>query len=175
MPFLHSIQSVLNHPIILQMRRNHGLEHATLHVLSQRHPGQSFSGYSDPRGFWLMGEVSSEEVSSAVEEALQRLRSGESQLAVHPYCGTNFVASGILASLAASIALFGVGKRWRDRLERLPLAASLAVLALILAQPLGMALQEQITTLGDPGSLQVAQIVPKRRGGVLLHRVFTRG
>lgn len=161
--------------MITLMRRNHALEHATLHVLSQRHPGQSFSGYSDPRGFWLMGEVSSEEVSLVVEEALQRLRSGESQLAVHPNCGTNFVTSGILASLAASIALFGAGKRWRDRLERLPLAASLAVLALILAQPLGMTIQEQITTLGDPGSLQVIRIIPRRRSGVMVHRVLTRG
>ena len=33
------LDPILNLPILSRIRRNHGLEHATLHVLSRRHPG----------------------------------------------------------------------------------------------------------------------------------------
>ena len=58
-------QSLLDTPIISRVRRNHGLEHATLHVLAERHPGLSIAGHSNPGGFWILGDVSTEEVRSA--------------------------------------------------------------------------------------------------------------
>jgi hypothetical protein len=157
-----------------QIRRNHGLEHATLHVLAQRHPRLSAAGHSDVGGFWILANIPTEEMRSAVEEALQRLRGGESQLAVHPNCGTNFVTAGSLAGLAGALAMFGVGRRGRDKLERLPLAISLATLALVASQPLGMFLQARLTTSGDPASLQVLEIKTSQRGPMLAHRISTR-
>jgi hypothetical protein len=44
-------------PVISRVQRNHGLEHATLHILSQRYPKQSLSGHSDTGGFWIIGDV----------------------------------------------------------------------------------------------------------------------
>ena len=70
-------------PIVSRVRRNHGLEHATLHILSQRYPKRSLAGHSDTGGFWILGDVSIEDVYEAVEEALSRLRNGEKHLAVH--------------------------------------------------------------------------------------------
>lgn len=169
------LTTLLDIPLIARIRRNHGLEHASMHILAQRFPGRSFSGHSDTRGFWLIGDVSTEEVRIAVQEALVRMRAGESNLAVHPNCGTNFVASGILAALAAFVAFLGGGHRLRDRLERLPLAASLAILALIVANPLGLALQRRITTSGEPGALWVVSITSRRRGRLMMHRVLTAG
>jgi uncharacterized protein YqhQ len=168
-------RSVLEFPLVSRVRRNHGLEHATLHILSQCHPRVSMAGHSDTGGFWLLGDVSTEDVESAVQEALSRLRAGERNLAVHPNCGTNFVTAGMFAGLAAFAALFGAGRRFRDRLERLPLAASLATLALILAQPVGLLVQEMVTTSGDPGELEVTEVVPTLNGRIRSHRVLTRG
>ncbi len=168
-------QAFLNLPFLSRIRRNHGLEHATLHILSQRNPGINLAGHSDIGGFWLLGDVEDEQVESAVHEALQRLRGGENHLAVHPNCGTNFVAAGTLAGVAAALAMLGSGKRLRDRLERIPLAASFATLALMLAQPLGLRLQEQVTTSGSPGNLQVTEIIASRRGRLNVHRIVTRG
>jgi hypothetical protein len=168
-------RSVLEFPVVSRVRRNHGLEHATLHILSQRHPRVSMAGHSDSGGFWLLGDVSTEDVESAVQEALDRLRAGERNLAVHPNCGTNFVTAGMFAGLAAFAALFGAGNRFRDRLERLPLAASLATLALILAQPVGLLAQELITTSGDPGELEISEVIPTPRGRIRSHRILTRG
>jgi hypothetical protein len=167
--------SVLDLPAVSRVRRNHGLEHATLHILSRRHPGQPLSGHSDPGGFWLVGNVPTDEVYSAAQEALVRLNAGERQLAVHQNCGTNFVISGSMAALAAFVALFGAGRRFRDRLERLPLAATLSVIALIVAQPVGLFVQREVTTSSEPGTLEVVKIVSTLRGGVMTHRVLTKG
>lgn len=161
-------------PVISRVQRNHGLEHATLHILSQRYPKQSLAGHSDTGGFWIIGDVTIEDVYESVEEALSRLKNGEKHLAVHRNCGTNFVTSGILAGLAAVVAMFGVGNRMRDKLERLPAAMFLATIALIFSQPLGFFLQERVTTSANPGNIQVVEIVVSRKGRMKAHRVTTR-
>lgn len=88
---------------INRIRRNHGLEHATIHVLSEGHKRFSAQGNSDHRGFHLniYGDVTEEEVAAAVAEAHRRLRAGERHLAVHPNCGTVLVTTALLATLAA--------------------------------------------------------------------------
>jgi hypothetical protein len=168
-------ESILGVPAVSSIRRNHGLEHATLHILSQRYPGLSLAGHSSAAGFWLLGDVPTEAIRSAVDEALQRMRAGEHNLAVHANCGTNFVTAGTVAGLAGAAAMFGVGRRFKDKLERLPLAASLATIGLILAQPLGLMVQERITTSGQPGDLEVIDIKATRRGRIRAHRITTRG
>lgn len=165
-----------------RIRRNHGLEHATLHVLARRLPRVPLAGHSDSGGFWIVVQASLQDpqaslsdVQNAVDEALRRLRTGESDLAVHPNCGTNFVTSGILAGVAASLAMFGAGRKTRDKIERLPLAISLATLTLVSAQPLGLRIQERYTTSGEPGDLQVVSIAARQRGRLLAYRVVTQG
>lgn len=167
--------SILDFPPISRVRRNHGLEHATLHILAQGHPRTSMAGHSDLGGFWILGDVPTEDVQSAVDEALTRMKAGEEDLAVHPNCGTNFVTAGTMAGLAAWFALFGAGRRLRDRLERIPLATSLATVALILAQPVGLALQTHVTTSGNPGNLSVVEVIPSNQGRIPAHRVITKG
>jgi hypothetical protein len=172
-----------------RIRRNHGLEHATLHVLARRLPRVPLAGHSDSGGFWIMEQASLDDpqanlddphvrlraVQEAVDEALRRLRAGESELAVHPNCGTNFVTSGVLAGVAASLAMFGAGSKTRDKLERLPLAISLATLTLVSTQPLGLRIQERYTTSGAPGDLQVVSITARQRGRFTAYRVVTEG
>jgi hypothetical protein len=167
--------SVLDLKPVSRIRRNHGLEHATLHVLSERFPRTSLAGHSDAGGFWIVGDISQDDLQEAVTTALARLNSGEVELAVHPNCGTNFVTSGTFAGIAASMAMFGAGKRMRDKLERVPLAASLATLALVAAQPLGLYLQEKYTTSGIPGNLEIVEISQSPRKQINAYRVSTRG
>jgi len=168
-------KSFLDQPVISRIRRNHGLEHATLHILAERKSGRSMGGHSNPTGFWLVGNIPTEEVEEAVHEALRRLRAGERHLAVHPGCGTNFATAGTMAGLAGVMGMWGVGARKRDKLERLPLVATLATLALIFAQPFGLTLQKHITTSGDPGDLEIFEISPTQRGRLKAHRVVTQG
>lgn len=169
------ITPILEVPLVDRIRRNHGVEHATLQILSRRYPNRSMSGHSDGGGFWIIGAVTNEDVRSSVDEALTRLQAGEHSLALHPNCGTNFVISGMLVALAGFVAFLGAGSRLRDRLERIPLAASLSTLTLILANPLGTFIQREVTTSSVPGSLEVLDVTTTRRGRWLAHRVDTAG
>ena len=76
---------LLDLPLILETRRNHALEHATLHVLARTHQ-ISMAGHSNPTGFFLLGDLQLEDIATAANEALTRLRAGESGLAVHEGC-----------------------------------------------------------------------------------------
>ena len=79
--------NILEMPLIVRIRRNHALEHATIHVLTQYNPRRHLVGRTTASGFYIYGEVEIEEVAAAVSEALARLRGGEHDLAVHPQIG----------------------------------------------------------------------------------------
>lgn len=160
--------------IILKTRRNHGLEHATLNLLGVSHPEKPFAGHSDGGGFWILGDISTEEIANTVLDALNKLRAGQRELAIHKNCGTNLLVSGFAAGLAGAAGLIGVGKRPRDKIERIPIITALSVLALVLSRPLGPLLQEKLTTSGDPGSLEVVSITKHILNGIPAHRIKTR-
>ena len=165
--------TILDLPLLFRIRRNHGLEHATITILSQRFPYRALAGYTFPGGFFLMGDVPTEDVREAVIQALSRMNNGERYLAVHPNCGTNYVVSGFVAGALAWLGMAGA-KDKRDKVERLPLVITLAILGLIVSQPLGPKIQERITTSGDPQGLSVVDISPLRFGRFSLHRVVTQ-
>ncbi len=166
--------TILDIPVISRVRRNHGLEHATINILSQRFPSRPLAGYSFPGGFFILGNVPTAELREAAVQALARMSNGERQLAIHEHCGTNYVASGAVAGLLAWLGMAGARSR-RDQVERLPLAVALAILGLILSQPLGPAIQARITTSGDPEGMSLVDVYPFRLGKLAVHRVVTRG
>jgi hypothetical protein len=169
------LKRFLQNPSISKIRRNHGLEHATIHLLSQKYPDRTFVGRSDVGGFWLYGNVPTDSVVATVEEALSRLSNGEHELAIHPNCGTNFVTAGLLGGTASYLTLAGSEEEgWGSRLERLPLAITLTTIALIVAQPLGRAAQRHITTQGDPQNLRIKHIERVQDGATTLHRILTQ-
>jgi hypothetical protein len=170
-----NISNIIEHPLVSRIRRNHGLEHATLHTLAAHLPHTMLFGHSDIGGFWIIGDVPPEMLHASVQEAITRLRAGERQLAIHPNCGTNFATAGALAGLAGAAAMLGSGKRLPDKLIRLPLAITLATIALLFSQPLGLSLQARVTTSGDPGTLEVTSITHRKQGRVNIHRIQTRG
>lgn len=148
----------LNIPVIRRVRRNHGLEHATIHVLSRKVKNLSMAGRSTSGGFYLYGNVSTSEVEAAVREALERMKQGEYGLAIHPNCGTGLVTAGIMTSMATLVGTTGMRNGLLDRLSRLPTIILLSTFSLVLAQPLGLALQQHFTTLGDIGDMEVINI-----------------
>lgn len=169
------LQSFLERYPISSIRRNHGLEHATIHLLSQRFPDRTFIGRSDMDGFTLYGIIETDQLAEFTDRALNRLRAGERSLAIHPNCGTNLVTSALLASSATLMAFRGSDRGgWRLRLERFPLAVASAILALLIAQPLGKLAQQKLTTDGDPGKLRVISVKRIEGTGMTLHRVRTR-
>ena len=163
--------NILNLPLVSRVRRNHALEHATIHVLSSKHRPLSVVGRATFNGYYLYGDLRTELVSEAAREALDRLRAGEHYLAVHPNCGTNVVTSGSLAGLATFVVL-GSHKKKRG-FELLPNALLAATVALILAQPIGPRLQAHVTTLADLGDLIIKGVRREVRRNLVLHFVET--
>lgn len=160
--------------IISRMRRNHGLEHATLNILAASHPGTSFAGHSDGGGYWILGEISTEDLSETAALALEKLSAGQENLAIHNNCGTNLLVSGFSAGLAGAAGLIGVGDRPRDKIERIPVITALSVIALMLAKPLGPAVQKRLTTSGNPEGLKITSIRKHNLNSMPAHRVCTR-
>jgi len=166
--------TILDIPVLSRIRRNHGLEHATITILSGRFPGMPLAGWSFPGGFFLLGNVNTEDLQEAAGHALARLQNGDRQLAIHPNCGTNYAVSGVVAGLLAWLGMASARSK-RDKVERLPLVITLATVGFILSQPLGPKVQEHITTSGNPQGLSVKEVFPIQFGGLKLHRVVTRG
>ncbi len=162
--------SILDNPMVMQVRRNHALEHATIHVLSQRQTLLQLAGRSSLSGFYIYGQVDTEQLAAAAGEALFRLQSGEVDLAVHPRCGTNIVTAGVLAGLSAFTVM---GGRSRSRLDRLPTVIMAATTAIILAQPLGAMLQSKVTTSPDVQNMRILGVNRHEKGGLIVHHVET--
>ena len=163
-----------NVPIVSIVRRNHGIEHATVSLLTARRADRRIVARSDTRGFIIFGEIETQELELATKEALRRLQAGDAHMAVHPNCGTNFVTSGMLAGLAAwgVTGLSTEGERKRSAWEALPTAFTAATLALFVAQPLGHTLQEFVTTSAQVQGVRLGQVTRRADlGGVPVHLV----
>ena len=160
---------ILDLPLILETRRNHALEHATLRVLAHKYR-TPMAGHSNPTRFFLLGDVTTEDVASAATEAIARLLAGESDLAVHPGCGTNMATTALLAGTFAWAPLRGARSTfWRIWL--IPLAVLFAAFGYWLSKPLGPWLQRNITTEADLGDMQIIEINLIRKG---VHRIITK-
>lgn len=171
------LRPILEFPLIRKVRRNHALEHATIHMLSKRTKDMPIAAHSNNNGFVVFGDIPTESLETAVREAITRLQAGESQWAVHPNCGTNLATAGGLTTISGWIG-FGFNRNKRFSLDRLSWTMTLMLLSLMMAQPLGMRLQAHITTKGDIGDLEFLRI--KRHewhiGGrsIVTHAVMTR-
>jgi len=160
---------LLNLPFILETRRNHALEHATLHVLAHKYK-ISMAGHSNPTGFFLLGDIQLEDIADAATQAMNRLKSGESELAVHEGCGTNLAVSALLPATFAWAPLRGARSTfWRVWL--IPIAIVFAVFGYFISKPLGPWLQRHITTEADLGDMQITTILFVRKG---VHRIITK-
>lgn len=169
---------VLDLPVVRRTRRNHGLEHATIHILASRIKGLQMAGRSTDSGFVLIGEAPTETVEAAVHEALRRMRGGEHNLAIHPNCGTNLVTTGFLTTLVGVAGMSGASRK--ESINRLPGVMILMMLTVLFSQPLGASLQKYFTTDGNPADLEVVSItrtqwtMPLASGPVTVHKVVTR-
>jgi hypothetical protein len=146
---------------VLTIRQVHALEHATVWVLSELGnsvtravSNESIGGMSTPQGFYLYGSFNPAHLQQAVETALQRITSGEWNLAVHPRCGTNLsVAMTLTAGLALGINLL-LPRRPIEQLLGFGIAATAAIQ---LAPELGSFAQKYLTT-AIPFNLRVVDI-----------------
>lgn len=172
------MRPLLETPYVRRTRRNHALEHATVHMLSSKIKGLRVAGRSNDGGFILVGEVEQAAVEEAAAEALARLQRGEARWAIHPNCGTNLVTTGFMTTFAGVLGLrTGSAKLSADRISW---TMVMMIFAVLFSQPVGMRLQEHITTKGDVGDLEIVNVKQRKvrwpfsKAPVTVHSVMTR-
>lgn len=155
---------------LLMVRQVHALEHATAWVLTESLPprpaNEPFSlfptpaeadqigGMSTHEGFYLHGKFETPELRRAAQRALQRIVSGEWNLAVHPRCGTN-MSVGMLLTAGLAIGTHLVLPR--EPIGQLLGLGAATMTAFQLAPELGGWAQKYVTT-AIPFNLAIADV-----------------
>lgn len=163
-----SISATIEH-----VRKNHALEHATIHVLSEKFPELSVSGYSIYKGFWIIGHTQIQTVQEAVDVAKARLTHGEVKLAQHPNCGTNLAVAGLVCALGSMIAMSGADTR-KERLNRFSSLMMAGIVGAYVGKPLGMEVQRRWTTNPNVADLSIVSINSGELNGTPSFFVETR-
>jgi hypothetical protein len=150
------------------VRQNHALEHATIVLLSRKYPDVRLAGISFAAGFFVFGDVPTEAVLPAAQEALNLLRTTSPELAIHERCGTNLAVTAMLTGLSAMTVA---------RLRRPFGTANNVILAttaaIILSRPLGLSVQRHVTTQTPNASMKIIEVKPLSFFGTPAHFVST--
>jgi len=89
-------------------RRNHALEHATIHVL-EAGGARRLRGRAMRNGFWIAGRVSPQEIRKAFEQVRQIVRHGDRLPYISHRCGSNRVtAQGLALLLLLAVSLISL-------------------------------------------------------------------
>lgn len=166
--FFHSLQILLIVPVSLwqtftnkRVRINHAIEHATANVLEEKYGVDKVSGLAFKDGFKLMGYLpDSSTLMRASQEALQRLRNGESNLALHPRCGTSIIIGQFLFAL-----MFVIYFLFSHHFSIIEILIGF-LLTMTLSTPLGLLAQKFLTTSTDVDGMYLSSISMDRYGQV---------
>lgn len=154
---------------ILMLRQVHALEHATVWILSDlesrkqtSEPGidvnlndnEMIGGMSTEKGFYLYGEINPLKLKRAVTLALNRLKQGEWDLAIHPRCSTNISVTMLLTTGAILTTYLFLP---RDPLGQLLGLGCATTVASWLAPDIGSSVQKYLTT-AIPFNLKIRKI-----------------
>src|SRR5579859_4558470 len=150
------------------VRQNHALEHATIVLLSKKYPDVRLAGVSSAVGFFVFGDIPTEAILPAAQEALNLLRTSQPELAIHERCGTNLAVAGMLTGLSA-MAVAKMRKPFSTA-NNVILASTAA---LILARPLGLMVQRYITTQTPNSSMKITGVNRRVLFGTPAHFVST--
>ncbi|MBI1389313.1 MAG: hypothetical protein GC154_12790 [bacterium] len=144
----HSAQMLVVAPVSMwqtftnpRVRVNHALEHATANVLEEKYGIKWVAGMAFNDGFMLFGRLPGPSVlMEAAQEALSRLRKGETRLALHPRCGTSLLIGQFLFAVAYIVFFL-----FMRHFTLFDLIAGLMIV-MLLSKPLGLLAQKYITT-----------------------------
>ena len=151
-----------------RIRKNHGLEHATVSRLLERGTSPPLGGYSLPGGFVIWAKTSPEVVEDAAREALELLREGHSDLAVSSYCGTNLVAAAVLGGIAGFV--FGRGRGLWPWIRG---ATAAFIVATTLGQPVGKLVQSKLTVDSNPSGAVIRSARVLKRSPIAIVWIST--
>ena len=137
-----------------RVRRNHGLEHATVALMLAHQGPMRIVGRSDHNGFYIYANIETERLRGYAQEALVRLQRGEEHLAVSPMCGTNIAVAGVLAGFTSYLAL----RRADGHVDGITKAVLASLVSVIASQPLGRLVQKYATTSAELAGVSITSV-----------------
>ena len=155
--------------LLQRIRRNHAIEHATLHMLARSTARVRLLGQSDAGGITFYGDADDAQLRQALDQGLRALQAGAAELAVHPRCGSGVTVTGLLALVPAWVLLTELERR-RPSL-RVPLALLGLVSAAVLAPPLALTAQACVFTEAEVASARILSLTRYQFGDLSVRRV----
>ncbi len=150
------------------VKQNHALEHATIVLLSRKYPDVRFAGISFAAGFFVFGDVPTEAILPAAQEALTLLRTTSPELAIHERCGTNLAVTAMVTGLSAMTVA-----RMRRPFGSVNNVILATMAAMIASRPLGLTVQKYITTQTPNPSMTISDVRQMTVFGAPAHFVST--
>ena len=150
------------------VKQNHALEHATIVLLSRKYPDVRFAGISFAAGFFVFGDVPTEAILPAAQEALTLLRTTSPELAIHERCGTNLAVTAMLTGLSAMTVA-----RMRKPYGSVNNVILATMAAMIASRPLGLTVQRYVTTQTPNPSMIITDVRALSVFGAPAHFVRT--
>lgn len=92
-----------------KLRKNHGLEHATINILEKEYGYNDLAGYAEEDGFYIMGVNNTVYVEEAARKGLRLMQKGKEELAIHKRCGTSMTVANFLSAIIFLSLLFSSG------------------------------------------------------------------
>ncbi len=131
------------------LRKNHGLEHATVNVLEKEYGYKNIAGFAEESGFYIIGADSKWVVEEAAARGLELMKRGNYGLAIHKRCGTSMTVANFISAVIFLLLLFYTGY----------FSIFNMVIAIILANLtgpyLGQIIQKYFTTSTDIGGMEI--------------------
>jgi hypothetical protein len=167
LPWLALVFGVVNLPLVaaafrafrldLPTRRNHAIEHATIHYL-EKNGTKRFSGRADRNGFRLCGESSAQEIRTAFEQVQQVVRERGQLPYISVRCGSNVVtALGLALVLLTTVVLGSVllPPSWPVRAAAL---ASVFLVFVVVRRRIGNSIQRRFFMTMDFDGISLGRI-----------------
>lgn len=131
------------------LRKNHGLEHATANILEKEYGYDNLAGYAEDDGFYIIGAYNEWEVEQAARKGLALMKRGYEELAIHQKCGTSITVANLVSAIIFLFLLFTTGY---FSIINMLIAIFLANLT---GPVLGQVVQKYFTTSGDVREMEI--------------------
>ena len=163
-PFFNKI-----YKLTLNIRRNHAIEHATVSILTEQISKSAVVGFAVPSGFIIYSKSGKDEILSAANNGLNLMKSGDSEISISQFCGTNLVVAALLTGVSTIILGKICGKKSKNILN----IANGFVLSALLSKPIGRIVQKYVTTDSSVQNIQIKNGRSLKIGSFYIHFIST--
>jgi len=156
--------------ITLNVRKNHAIEHATVSVLlAEGKKKSAVLGFAIPTGFIISSKSNKNEILSAARSGLKLIQSGDEEVSISQFCGTNIVVAAFISGVSTLLISRILGKKSKNILNM----ANGFILSSLFSKPIGRLVQKYVTTNSNVKNIKISKGRSIKLGSFYIHYVST--